>query len=221
MADNQVHSTSQDVLAADKAISGSLDHLARTQRILDHLAQSRRARQSSNFDDKTAAAQARIQRRLVAQRRQSTANQTQDIEAARFAEADREASQEATTARRALAGPEATGNPASAQEWLDSAVRLLDLRWGGSRSTAQAQEAATEVPTSRRHANLQRPAAAFAGPDQREFARLEDRAKSERQRADFVANLLENVLSSSTASLIKHQTKLEAMQAQINALQGR
>ncbi len=190
-------------------------------RILDHLAQSRRARQSSNFDDKAAAAQARIQRRLAAQRQESTVNQAHGIEAARFAEADREANQAAADAQEALAGPKATGIPASAQEWLDSVAQLMELRWGGSRFTAQAHEAAVEAPISRRNANFQGPAAAFTGPDQREIARLEARAKAEKQRADFVAILLENVLSSSTASLIKHQSKLEAMQAQINALQGR
>ncbi|HEU0011157.1 MAG TPA: hypothetical protein VFT34_15170 [Verrucomicrobiae bacterium] len=221
MADIQVHSTSQDVLAADTATRGALDQFVRKQRILDHLAQSRRARQSSNFDDKTAVAQARIQRRLAARRQESAVAQSQDIEAARLAQADRVESQEATDPRRTLSGPKTAGDPASAQEWLDSAVRLLNLRWGDSRSTAQTQEAAAEAPGSRRHANFQGPAAAFTGPDQREIAHLEARAKAEKQRADFVAILLENVLSSSTASLIKHQTRLEAMQAQINALQGR
>lgn len=221
MADIHVHSTSQDVLAEDKAIPGSFDQFARKQRILERLAQSRRARRSSNFDDKTAAAQARIQRRLAARRQESAVTQAHDTEAARFAEADLEARRAATDARRTLAGPKAAGDPASAQEWLDSAVRLLNLRWGASRSTAQAQEAAAEAPGSRRPANFQGPAAAFTGPDQLEIARLEARAKAEKQRADFVAILLENVLSSSTASLIKHQTRLEAMQAQINALQGR
>ena len=221
MADIQANSTPQDGLAAAKAAATSLDPLALKQRILDHLAQSRRARQSSNFDDKTTAAQARIQRRLAAQRQESTVTQAHDIEAARLAQADREASQEAADAQETLAGPKATGIPASAQEWLDSVAQLMNLRWGGSRFTAQAQETAVETPPSRRNANFQGPAAAFTGPDQREIARLEARAKAEMQRADFVAILLENVLSSSTASLIKHQAKLEAMQAQINALQGR
>jgi hypothetical protein len=56
---------------------------------------------------------------------------------------------------------------------------------------------------------------------QSEFARLQTKAQAEKERADFVAALLENVLSSLTSSLIKHQAKITAMQAQINALQGR
>ena len=67
----------------------ALDPLARKQRILDHLELSRRARQSSHIDDKSAAAQARIQRRLAARRRDIAATQALGLEAARLAEADR------------------------------------------------------------------------------------------------------------------------------------
>lgn len=194
--------------------------LHRRQRILDHLALSRRARQSSRFDDKNFAALARIQRRLAARRDQGTSAQDQSIEGAQQSETNREIRPAADT-QQSQSRPRANGVPADAQEWLDSMAHLMKLHWSDSRFTAQTEAPAIEASISRRDARLENRPAALTGPDQSEIVRLQSRAKAEQQRADLVANLLEQVLSSSAASLLKHQARLEAMQSQINALQGR
>jgi len=215
MADIQVNITSQSEVAAAE----SLAQFARKQRIHAHLAQSRRARQSSRFDDKSAAAQARIQRRLAAQRKDTVAIQTGSLEIDRLAEADRKARPEATDAQRTI--PEAEEDPTSVQPWPDSLAQLRKLRWGDSPSAAPSPEATAEATIARRGVGIQSPAAAFPGPQQGEIARLQAKAKAETQRADLVTALLEDVLNASTARIVKHQARLEAMQAQINALHGR
>ena len=194
--------------------------LNRKQRILDHLALSRRARQSSRFDDKNFAALARIQRRLTARRDQGTDAQAQSIEGAQQAATDREL-RPTSDAQQSQSRRTATGVPAEAQEWLDSMAHLMKLHWSDSRFTAHDESPAIEASTSRRDARLESRPTTLTGPDQNEIARLQSRAKAEQQRADLVANLLEQVLNSSAASLLKHQARLEAMQSQINALQGR
>jgi len=199
----------------------ALDPLARKQRILDHLELSRRARQSSHIDDKTAAAQARIQRRLAARRRDIAATQALGLEAARLAEADRGTRPAAGDAQRILQGSEASGEPASAQDWRDSMAELRQANLRGSRFTAPDPEATVQIAAVRRNIGTQPPAATFASPEQNDLARLQAKAKAEKQRAEFLTALLEDVLSASTARIIKHQARLEAIQAQINALQGR
>ena len=98
-------------------------------------------------------------------------------------------------------------------------LREANLR--RSRFTAPAPEAAVQIAAARRNVSIQPPTSTFASPAQNEIARLQAKAKAETERAEFVTALLENVLSASTARILKHQARLEAIQAQINALQGR
>jgi len=220
MADIQVKITPQAGLAATKATAESLDQLARKRRILAQVAQSRRARESSNIDDKSAAIRARIQRRLAAQRQASAATPAQGVEAVWLAEADRK-HQHAADSQRTLPEAEEVGDHAFVQEGRDSLAHHTPMNSGGLRFMEQGQVAAAEALTSRRILSFRNQAAASNREMQSEIARLQTKAQAEKERADVVAALLENVLSSSTSSLIKHQARLEAMQAQINALQGR
>jgi hypothetical protein len=220
MADSTLKITDQSGLTAP-AITESLDQLALKQRILAQVAQSRRARESSNIDDKSVAIRARIQRRLAAQRQANTVTQAQGVETIRLAEADRKDHQAAAESQRTFPESEAVGAQASVQEGRDSMDHNSAIDWIRLHFADQGQKAAAEAPTSRRTINFRNQAAASSMEMQSEFARLQTKAQAEKERADFVAALLENVLSSLTSSLIKHQAKITAMQAQINALQGR
>lgn len=194
---------------------------ARKRRILGHLAQSRRARESSRFDDKAAAAQARIQRRLSAQRQEVARIQASGLEAAHMDEADVNARIGSADAQGILRRSEATEDANSVQALRDSMARLRKLDRSGSRFIAPVPDAAAQAAAGPRRVGVQEPATAFTNPEQGEIARLQVMAKSEKERADFVAALLQDVLSASTARIMKHQARLEAMQAQINSLQGR
>src|SRR5437867_6872321 len=111
------------------------DPHARRQRITGHVELSRRARQSSHIDDKSAAAQARIQRRLAARRRDIAATQALGLEAARLAEADRGTRPAAGDAQRILQGSDASGEPASAHDWRESMAGLRQTNLRGSALT--------------------------------------------------------------------------------------
>jgi len=213
MADFEVKITPRSGLAAVKALAESLDQLARKQRILEHLAHSRRARLSSNFDDRSAATQARILRRLVARRQDAIVNQTQGPLAEPKAKLAAAGSQEIPPE------PQLADEPTAVQEWRDLLARLGRLNSGDAPFAGQAPESTT--PAARRSIRIQNQAPTIRGPEQNEIARLQARANAETQRADLVVALLEDVLSASTARILKHQARLEAMQAQINALQGR
>jgi len=221
MADIQVNIVPQAGFAAAKATDVPLNKVTRKQRILNRLAESRRARESSNIDDKSAAIRARIQRRLAAQRQATADTQSDGVEAVRLAEADRKNQQTAADSQRTSPEAETIGDHASGQEGPDSLAHHKAIDWGGLGFMEQDQEAAAEAPTSRRILSVRNQAAASNREMESEIARLQTKAQAEKERADFVAALLENVLSSSTSSLIKHQARLEAMQSQINVLQGR
>ena len=205
MADFEVKITSR---------SSSSDRLARRQRVLDHLAQSRRARQSSNIDDRSAAARARIQRRLATRRGHSATGEARDTEAVRQAETAPE-----TRPGAGRLPPDEAMDPSSAQAWRESLARLRDFNWADAAFAGQVPDIAGQAAAPR-GGRAPGPAATVRGSES-DVARLQAKASAETQRADTVVALLENVLSASTARIIQHQARLEAMQAQINALQGR
>jgi hypothetical protein len=115
--------------------------------------------------------------------------------------------------------PEAA-DPSSAQAWRESLARLQDLNWSDAAFAGQVPELAAQA-AARGGVRIPNPAATVRSPEQNEISRLQARASAETQRADLVVALLENVLSASTARIIQHQARLETLQAQINALQGR
>src|SRR5262245_59444338 len=115
MADFEVKITPRSGITPVKAIAESLDQLARREHILEHLAQSRRARESSNIDSKIAAVQARIERRLAAQRQEYATAQAQVVGAAPFAEAEQRPGQAADDVSRKLSGVEAAAGQSSIQ----------------------------------------------------------------------------------------------------------
>ena len=213
MADFEVNITPRSGLATINALARSFDQLARKQRILEHLAQSRRARLASNFDDRSTVAQARIQRRLAARRQDAIANQAQ------VPLAEPKSKPAAAGSQQTLPEAESAGDSATVQEWHDLLARFGRLGSGVAPFAGQAPEASTAA--ARRSVRIQNQAPTIRGPEQNEIARLQARANAETQRADLVVALLENVLSASTARIIQHQARLEAMQAQLNALQGR
>src|SRR5881409_1364778 len=89
-------------------------------------------------------------RRLAARRRDIAATQALGLEAARLAEADRGTRPAAGDAQRILQGSEASGEPASAQDWRDSMAELRQANLRGSRFTAPDPEATVQIAAVRR-----------------------------------------------------------------------
>ena len=192
--------------------------MPRKKRIRDQSNQRRRARLASLFDDKSAAGL--FQSWLADQRQRAAAVEAREREAAGLAEAARKANSVTADAHKNLAELEVAGGATSLKEKLDPLALLSELLSSESPLPAKAAEGAALSAAERRGDGLQNQTP-FSSPKQNEMARLQARAKAETQRADFVTGLLEEMLSASAARIVKHQARLEALQAQINALQGR